>query len=183
MFVCSKLFSPLNYCRIFHKEKITFDVALPFICALIFLVLNNIVIPHKISIIGDKGVINIINGILQILAGFYIASLAAIATASLPRLDEPMEGSSPRYLGNSNKVITRRVFLTHLFGYLSFMSLLIYFVGGIAKISILNIQPLLDYIPPLKFVFSFIYLFFVFNLAFVTVLGLFFMIEDNINKK
>lgn len=63
------------------------------------------------------------------------------------------------------------------------MSLLIYFVGGIAKISILNIQPLLDNIPPLKFVFSFIYLFFVFNLAFVTVLGLFFMIEDNINKK
>ena len=94
-----------------------------------------------------------------------------------------MKGASPRYLGDSNKGITRRIFLTHLFGYLSFMSLLIYFVGGIAKISILNIQPLLDYIPPLKFVFSFIYLFFVFNLAFVTVLGLFFMIEDNINKK
>lgn len=183
MFVCSKLFSPLNYWRIFHKEKIIFDVALPFACAFIFLLLNNMVIPHKISIIGDKGVINIINGILQILAGFYIASLAAIATASLPRLDEPMKGASPRYLGDSNKGITRRIFLTHLFGYLSFMSLLIYFVGGIAKISILNIQPLLDYIPPLKFVFSFIYLFFVFNLAFVTVLGLFFMIEDNINKK
>lgn len=182
MFVCSKLFSPLNYWRIFHKEKIIFDVALPFTCAFIFLLLN-MIIPHKISIIGDKGVINIINGILQILAGFYIASLAAIATASLPRLDEPMKGASPRYLGAPNKGITRRIFLAHLFGYLSFMSLLIYFVGGIAKISILNIQPLLDNIPPLKFVFSFIYLFFVFNLAFVTVLGLFFMIEDNINKK
>ncbi|QEH09387.1 hypothetical protein [Histophilus somni] len=158
------------------------DVVLPFICTAIFLFLNYKVIPYKLSIIGDKGIIDIVNGILQILSGFYIASLAAIATASLPRLDEPMKGIPPIYLGNKNKNITRRVFLTHLFGYLSFISLFIYFVGGIAKISINNLQPILECIP-IKITFSFIYLFFVFNLAFVTILGLFFMIEDNINRK
>ena len=75
---------------------------------------------------------------------FYIASLAAIATASLPRLDEPMKGATPLYIGKKQKTVTRRVFLTHLFGYLSFMSLLVYFTGGIVKVAAPNLQPIFN---------------------------------------
>ena len=182
MFVCSKLFSPLNYWRIYHKEKVIFDIVLPVVCAASFLILNYTIFPHKISILGSKGIVDLINGILQILSGFYIASLAAIATASLPRLDEPMKGATPLYIGKKQKIVTRRVFLTHLFGYLSFMSLLVYFTGGIVKVAAPNLQPIFNCFI-LKVALSSIYLFFIFNFAFVTILGLFFMIEDNINKK
>lgn len=103
MFVCSKLFSPLNYWRIYHKEKVIFDIVLPVVCAASFLILNYTIFPHKISILGSKGIVDLINGILQILSGFYIASLAAIATASLPRLDEPMKGATPLYIGKKTK--------------------------------------------------------------------------------
>ena len=71
---------------------------LPVVCAASFLILNYTIFPHKISILGSKGIVDLINGILQILSGFYIASLAAIATASLPRLDEPMKGATPLYI-------------------------------------------------------------------------------------
>lgn len=182
MIVLNKIISPLNYLRIFHKEKLFFDIILPFIVTIIFLFINNKLLLHKLSLIQSGGIIDIANGILQILAGFYIASLAAIATASLTRLDEPMKGIKPIYLGKKSKIVTRRVFLTHLFGYLSFMSLFIYCLGGIAKISIKNLQVIFECIPLLKIAFSFFYLFSIFNLAFVTILGLFFMIEDNINK-
>ncbi|MDW1150547.1 hypothetical protein [Mannheimia haemolytica] len=181
-FVVNKLFSPLNYLRIFHREKIFFDVVLPLLFTTIFLIINYKFLPHKLPILGNDGIVNIVNGILQILSGFYIASLAAIATASLPSLDEIMRGVPPKYIGKKSKNITRRVFLTHLFGYLSFVSLLLYFTGAIAKISISNFHIILENIY-LKLVFSFIYLFGIFNLVFVTILGLFFMIEDNINKK
>ena len=95
MFVCSKLFSPLNYWRIYHKEKVIFDIVLPVVCAASFLILNYTIFPHKISILGSKGIVDLINGILQILSGFYIASLAAIATASLPRLVRANERCYP----------------------------------------------------------------------------------------
>lgn len=180
-FVFTKLFSPLNYLRITHKEKCFFDFILPFLFTTIFLIINNNLLPYKLPIIGNNGIITIVNGIFQILAGFYIASLAAVATASLPRLDEEMKGIKPKYLSKKSKKITRRIFLAHLFGYLSFMSLFLYFIGGFATISVMNIAFLFENIY-LKLICSFVYLFFIFNIIFVTILGLFFMIEDNINK-
>mgnify|MGYP003091519905 FL=1 len=80
--IIGKLFSPLNYLRIFHIEKLFFDLFLPILFTILFMTINNI-LPNKIPILGDKGIVSLVNGIVQILAGFYIASLAAISTASL----------------------------------------------------------------------------------------------------
>ncbi|MBF0785739.1 hypothetical protein E4T80_09740 [Muribacter muris] len=178
-----KLLAPLNYLRIFHKEKFYFDVLLPIILTSL-IVVANYYLPQKLSLLGDKGFVAIVNGILQILTGFYIASLAAISTASLPRLDEEMRGEKPIYLWGKEKPITRRRFLTSLFGYLSFVSLITYFIGGLAQIAEPNIINLISKYE-VSWIFSGLkitYLLIICNLLFVTILGLFFMIEDNINK-
>ena len=123
----------------------------------------------NINFLGDNGVIQLVNAILQILAGFYIASLAAVATFSRPEMDNVMQGIAPQLKG---KPLTRRVFVTHLFGYLAFMSIFLYFVGGIAKM-INPTTPLAHY---LVLALEFIYLALLFNILFVTSLGLFYMI-------
>ena len=179
-----KLLAPLNYLRIFHKEKFYFDVLLPIILTSLIVMANHY-LPQKLSLIGDKGFIPVVNGILQILTGFYIASLAAISTASLPRLDDEMRGVKPVYLWGKEKPITRRRFLTSLFGYLSFVSLITYFVGGLAQIAEANIASLMNQYE-INWLFDslkIIYILIICNLFFVTILGLFFMIEDNINKQ
>ena len=184
--IIGKLFSPLNYLRIFHIEKLFFDLFLPILFTILFMKINNI-LPNKIHILGDKGIVSLVNGIVQILAGFYIASLAAISTASLPLLDEEMKGIPPKFLGKkSNQTITRRLFLTHLFGYLAFMSLFVYFLGGLSQIIKPNIEIFLngtEFKNEIKNILTFMYMFIIFNLIFSTILGLFFMIENNINKK
>ncbi len=178
-----KLFTPFNYLRIWHKEKFMFDFILPFILTILFGVIN-FNLYHKISFLGNSGLVSVINGILQILSGFFIAALAAIATASLEKLDEPMKGSKPTYCGDKNRVITRRLFLTHLFGYLAFMSIMVYLTGGVAQLLLETIKSFYEtnYYGNLKLLISSIYLFFVFQVFSITILGLFFLIEDNINK-
>lgn len=178
-FFFAKCISPLNYLRIWHREKFFFDVIVPILFTIGSIYLNNSLLHHKISLTGTQGIIPIANGILQILAGFYIASLAAIATASLPKLDQPLKGKEPKYLCKKDKIVTRRVLLTHLFGYLAFMSLTLYFIGGISQIILIDIIHLPEW---LQNSLSFSYVFLLFNLVFVTILGLFYMIEDNINQ-
>lgn len=178
-----KLMAPFDYLRIFHREKCVFDMVLPLLFTFILSWVNN-KLPSPITLLGEKGIVPLINGILQILVGFYIAALAAISTASLPRLDQKMAGNSPIFLGKKKKEITRRLFLTHLFGYLAFSSLLLYLAGGIAQISLANITHFISSYEMtwIKSFAKFAYLFMALNIFFVTMLGLFFLIEDNINK-
>nr|DAF87112.1 MAG TPA: hypothetical protein [Phage sp. ctHEp8] len=168
MFITSKLFAPLNYLRIKHSEKYWFDFILPVFFSIVILAATN-ALDTNINFLGDNGVIQLVNAILQILAGFYIASLAAVATFSRPEMDNVMQGIAPQLKG---KPLTRRVFVTHLFGYLAFMSIFLYFLGGIAKMINLT-TPLAHY---LVLALEFIYLALLFNILFVTSLGLFYMI-------
>lgn len=168
MFITSKLFAPLNYLRIKHSEKYWFDFILPVFFSIAILAVTNF-LDANVNFLGDNGVIQLANGILQILAGFYIASLAAVATFSRPEMDNVMQGIAPQLKGAP---LTRRVFVTHLFGYLAFMSIFLYFVGGIAKMVTLSFPLNIS----VTLVLKFIYLTLLFNILFVTSLGLFYMI-------
>jgi len=168
MFITSKLFAPLNYLRIKHKEKCWFDFILPISFSIAILAITNI-LNIKLNFMEGNGVIQLVNGILQMLAGFYIASLAAVATFSRPEMDDIMKGVAPELKGAP---LTRRVFVTHLFGYLAFMSIFLYFLGGIAKMINLT-TPLAHHV---VLALEFIYLALLFNILFVTSLGLFYMI-------
>lgn len=91
------------------------------------------VLPKRPDIIGDKHYLDYLLQIVGILPSFYIAALAAGATFANPSLDEPMPGKKPPTLritrmGHSYEdVPTIRIFICHLFAYLSATSLVLAF--------------------------------------------------------
>ena len=91
------LFGPFNYLRIRHAFKRNIDWYVPLVLTLIsmgsFLFLDSKV---KIDIFSSVGLSNRILGFVQILPGFYIAALAAIATFNKTDIDFVMPAPAPR---------------------------------------------------------------------------------------
>ena len=85
---------PFKYLLIKHDDKKWFDMILPAIlaalisCAYYFL-------EKPFAIVATGGLIPQINSLLQMLIGFYIASLAAISTFGNENIDELMAGNPP----------------------------------------------------------------------------------------
>jgi len=180
MSALSKMLTLINYLKIKHPEKRVFDFWMP---ALISLVIGFLLylLDRPIPLLSKDGLISVVNGILQILSGFYIASMAAVATFQKNGMDDIMEGTPPTLDGQD---LTRRKFLTYLFGYLAFSSIVFYFIGGGLQLLAPTIektewmhhalvrQPLLI-----------IYLFFIMNILSTTILGMHFMIDKMHNEK
>ncbi|EKF9782201.1 hypothetical protein RV096_003428, partial [Vibrio cholerae] len=82
----------------------------------------------EIAFVGKSGLVQLVNGLLQVLIGFFVASLAAVATFQRPGMDENMRGKAPTLQG---KGVTRRQYLCYMFGYLAFMSIAVYFGSGV----------------------------------------------------
>ncbi|WNN49859.1 hypothetical protein RIN58_07090 [Siccibacter colletis] len=180
MSLFAKILTPVDYLMISHNEKKWFDFILPVIASCIVVFIIN-VLPKNISIIGKDSLVSLVNGILQILSGFYIASMAAVATFQKQGMDRVMEGVPPKLRGNK---LTRRRFLTYLFGYLAFISITLYFVGGAVQLTSSSIKELhLSQYGWLKNSCLFIYLYFVCNILSTTALGMFFMIDKMHDEK
>ena len=180
MYVLSKVFTPIDYLRIKHPEKRFFDWVLPMFTAAI-ITLSIYYLPKTISLLGKDSLVSLVNGILQILSGFYIASMAAVATFSKDGMDEVMHGIPPVLKG---KKLTRRKFLTYLFGYLAFMSIALYFVGGALQLTSASIKELhLSSYPLVKSLLLFIYLSTICNIIYTTALGMYFMKDKMHDEK
>ncbi|MGS0675670.1 hypothetical protein [Shewanella sp. 125m-1] len=169
-----KLLKPMSYIGIKHSEKRWFDIIIPSILAvLVSIIIFNL--PKPIALIGKDSLISLVNGILQILSGFYIASMAAVATFQREGMDEKMEGRPPKLKGIP---LTRRNFLTYLFGYLAFMSIAMYFIGGFIQLSASSISYwTADLHALIKVICVTFYLFVVCNIMTTTVLGMHFLID------
>ncbi|EGQ9248531.1 hypothetical protein F9H63_15110 [Vibrio parahaemolyticus] len=132
-------------------------------------------LPKPIALIGDKSLVSLVNGLLQILSGFYIASMAAVATFQKEGMDDKLDGKSVTLHGKS---VSRRQFLTYLFGYLAYMSILMYFMGGFAQLAQSNLTEWISHVhQAFKLAIVFVYFFFLFNILCTTVLGMHFMID------
>ena len=179
----SRLFKPLDYLRVYHSQKRKYDLWIPLIIATIFTGIL-FYLPTPVDITGDRGLLVIFTGLLQILIGFYIASLAAVATFDRPSMDEIMRGDPPtlriQVKGKAEiEYLTRRRFLCLMFGYLSLLSFFLYFLGAFANLfkpslHILIPMPIFLYV---KWFSLYIYIFFVSNLVVASLLGLFYMTE------
>ncbi len=91
---------------------------------------NYIKIPSLSNLIED------INSLMGILIGFYIAALAAVSSFTNENLDKIMKGRPPKILvkrqGNIiEETLTRRRFLTIIFGYCAVLSIVLYVFGVI----------------------------------------------------
>ncbi|HHL2729187.1 TPA: hypothetical protein ACQ4J9_001814 [Yersinia enterocolitica] len=180
MSIRSKILTPIDYLRINHPEKRWFDFVIPVVLSAIVVVILNL-LPKSISLIGKDSLVSLVNGILQILSGFYIASMAAVATFQKAGMDDVMTGSPPTLRGQP---LTRRRFLTYLFGYLAFISIGMYFAGGAVQLSSASIQQIgFESHAFWKNTFLFVYIFFVFNIILTTALGMFFMIDKMHEEK
>lgn len=125
MDILKKLFVPLNYLRIEHKLKSMLDYILPMLFSGLICILYY-VLPVSIELTGDNGFVSKLNAQLQVLSGFYVAALGAIATFPNKNMDCLMDGHGLQLNGDD---LTRRQFLSYLFGYLAFMGFILLLVA------------------------------------------------------
>ncbi|WP_205599369.1 hypothetical protein [Aeromonas rivipollensis] len=188
--VLGKLIAPMKYLGIFHAEKMWFDYFLPLICAALFTI-GYFFLPKPFPLTGASGLIGQVNGLLQVLIGFYIASLAAVATFQGQGMDGFMEGSPPtmneKRKGVTKEVyLSRRRFLSYLFGYLALMSLVVFFIGVMVNLtseSIFTWTKALSYTSYIKVASLFVYMFFICNIFITTLLGLYYLTVKIHQKK
>lgn len=114
--------------------------------------------------------------------------LFAVATFESKILNEVFDGDAVTLKvtvkGNIiNQNLTRRHFISYLFGYLSFLAFFLYFLGVIANLissDVITSTP--DYLHIyFKWLFILIYLFMLSNLIITTLLGLYYM-TDRIHR-
>lgn len=88
-------------------------------------------VPGGINFTQEFGVAHQVNGLLQILAPFFIGALTVISSLDRVELDMAMGGQQPTLIEYGEAVCpTRREFFGYLFGYLAALSVLIYAAGA-----------------------------------------------------
>lgn len=142
------LLSPLNYLTIKNlTEKSKIDWSYPLLLALVLVVFlyGSQFLSHGMKIEIESSYFKSsesekIVGLLQTLPGFYLAALAAVATFNNVKLDAPMAKDDPKptarrhVLGAWQDVeLTRRIYLSLMFSYLTFLSFMLLFAIVLIK--------------------------------------------------
>lgn len=181
MKIMSVILTPLRYIRIKYPDKRILEVFFPMIFATGFLIVDFFT-AGGLNVIGERGLVDKFSSLIQILSGFYIAALAAIATFQNSTIDDVMSGSPPTIVEpDSNGFfgvveLTRRRFLSYMFGYLAFISIGLFFLGVVVEL----IAPILKivipgYIDYFQSFFVFVYTYVFFSMMLTTFLGLYFL--------
>jgi hypothetical protein len=115
--------------------KATFDWWIPIVVTAVICSLG-IFRVNGIPMLQDKGVVSQVNGLVQVLVGFYIAALAAVATYGSSALDQQFDGQpiTLKRKATGTRNLTRRQFLSLLFSYLAFLCFVIYIVGMLSTL-------------------------------------------------
>lgn len=182
-----RIFVPLRYWSIDHPQKRKFDVYVPLVLCIIFSLplLSKDFVRDSLSTFD---IVAQVSAFLGVLTGFFVAALAAVATFGNAEMDAPMPGDPVRLEHKSNREsysenLSRRRFLSFLFGYMSFMSLSLYLLGSayglIDKYFIARVIPLER--EPIFAVFWIVFAFFFANIITNTYLGLFYL-SDRIHR-
>lgn len=126
------LLGPFGYLKIKHEFKFVVDWIVPLLLTLVSVLL--LFLARKfIKVFDENGIVNLIVSFTQILPGFYIAALAAIATFQRNDIDAEMPEPAPsikiKVQGKEVKSpLSRRRFLSSMFAFLTAESILIIFV-------------------------------------------------------
>ncbi len=181
------ILKPLSYLLIEHENLYQFNFVIPSILTSTFALLFIVLEPYVI-IFGSGGLVESINSSIGALIGFYIAALAAIATFENKRLDKIIVGrpATLTYFSAGKEYtekLTRRRFLSFLFGYCSFTSIVLFVVGTFANAFYTGVKLLvpLQAHMPLTLIFACGYIFVFFNLIITTFLGLFYL-SDRLHR-
>ncbi|WP_229194413.1 hypothetical protein [Bradyrhizobium acaciae] len=183
-----RILVPLQYLRIAHPEKWKFDFGLPIVLATIF-ALPVISSEFVKDALGTLDIIGKLSNFLGVLTGFFIAALAAVATFGKQEMDDPMPGEPPVRLEHTVNTetyfenLSRRRFLSFLFGYMAFLTLVLYVAGYIYLVTdkywLSEVAP--KGRPTIFRIFWCVYVFALANLLSNTLLGLFYL-TDRIHR-
>lgn len=181
------LFAPLKYLRAKNRLKVVWDWYIP-ILASAAITLLVLFVPASVPIVRDKGLIYWVNELLQVLVGFYIAALAAVASFDRPSLDQLIEGEGVSLNIHSGgeshvKKLTRRRFVSLMLGYLSVLAIFLYCLGVgvnlfLAGISLIP-RPTLDC---LRAVFVFLYIFLFSQMLCITLIVIYYL-SDRMHRQ
>lgn len=141
-----RLIAPLSYLRVQqvpkdgHRRHYTTKIAYDFVWPAVggSLVAAAALAPGfwpgaiGINVFQEYGLVHGVNQLLQLLVGFYVAALAAVATFSRPGLDEPTGGDALILDGKKSDPLSRRRFACLVFGHLAIVGFCLYVVGVFA---------------------------------------------------
>ena len=184
----TRLLTPLSYLRIERQDKILDELVIPGILTL-FLMAVLLFFSGEIPIFSENGVVSVIVNYLQIVSGFYIASLAAVATFNKDSMDKAMPGipvvlPARKKRRGKPEALSRRRFLCFMFGYLAFVSLFLYFGGSALVLLAPHLKLIVSgvWLSILKWLVTSLYIFMTANMLITTLLGLYYM-TDRIHRK
>jgi hypothetical protein len=120
------------FSRIAHPDLTGFQRWVPIGIA-VLLTGGYVALPDKPPLVGEGGLSRHLISVFSTLPGFFIAALAAVATFSRPEMDMVMPAPAPRLrlkLANQRDWVdlTFRMFLSHLFAYLTTLAFTSVFV-------------------------------------------------------
>jgi hypothetical protein len=190
-----QILTPLRYLKIQQgistlKSKVVYDWIFPVILALATTWLFAVYASGD-PLFSERGVIGGFQKLLELLVPFYIAALAAVSTFNREGLDDKMKGV-PATLSLQSRhaekgevqILTRRQFICYLFGYLAFLSLFLFLfivlfrlTGPRIALEIASLVNLPDVIGYLRVIVLFVFLFPLWQLIVITMLGVYFMCE------
>lgn len=140
------ILGPFGYLKIKHDFKTQIDWILPLFLSVVTILLFFAFDKNRnINFINSGSIVERILNFTQILPGFYIAALAAIATFQKNDIDQAMPSPAPKIVieVKGKKVpsdLSRRRFLCSMFAFLTAESLLIIFLClfGLNILSLCN---------------------------------------------
>src|SRR5699024_6822678 len=122
---------------------------------------------------------NIIN-LIATLPGFYIAALAAISTFPSESMKSLMPEPTPYLSDPSDRdQLSRRRFLSYMFAYLAYISIMVYLFSSIVSFLYNNIDYKVNYLvfSAIYFSCNFIIFFFLAQIVLLTLVGLWYLGE------
>lgn len=128
----SQMFSWADWLQVRHPGLALTKLVLPTVgAAAAFVALT---LEPGWNIAREFGLVHQVNGLLQILAAFFIAALALIASFPGEALDKPMGGVPPKIVESDGDDYepTRREFFGIMFAYLSAVCVILYVLGAFA---------------------------------------------------
>ncbi len=149
----------------------------------VFLSMLNCSSTETINIFTEKA-FDSISTFVQVLPGFFIASLSAIASYGNENIDNKMSGNPPYLLeiterGKYKSELSRRRFLTLMFGYLSAISMIITIFLFLIRLSydvqILTVPSVIYFI--VYYLVSFIFFYIFFQIITITLYGIYYLAD------
>lgn len=154
-----------------------------------------ILTPEHAVLSGVDGLLNKVASVLAFLPGFFIAALAAVATFERRGLDLEMPAPSPTLLfkdGRSEEALplTYRMYVSYLFGHIAVLSIAMiiisfvsnYFIEAISiapkiESAIMDIDFYINVRHIIKYMFIFIYFYFIASILLIALHGIYFLME------